>query len=145
MNGPLPYPLLADVVLALHVATVAFVVGGFVLIVAGNLRGWRWVNAPAFRLAHLAAIAVVVAEAWLGIVCPLTALEMWLREKGHGATYGGSFVGHWLGRLLYYEAPAWVFTTVYSLFGLAVAASWWFFPPAPWRRTRRGPGATERP
>ena len=59
----MPYQLLADAVLALHVAIVLFVVGGLVLVIAGNFRGWRWVNRLWFRLAHLGAIAVVVAEA----------------------------------------------------------------------------------
>ena len=67
--------LLADIVLVLHFAVVLFVVGGLVLILAGNLIGWRWVNSLWFRLLHLAAIAIVVAEAWLGITCPLTTLE----------------------------------------------------------------------
>jgi hypothetical protein len=131
--------LLADVVLALHVGVVAFVVGGLVLVVAGNLRGWGWVNALWFRLAHLAAIAVVVAESWFGVVCPLTTLEMGLRARAPGGTtYGGSFVGHWLQRLLYYDAPPWVFMLAYTLFGVAVAAAWWIFPP------RRGSGAAHR-
>ena len=124
-----PYQLLADVVLALHVSIVAFVIGGLVAVIAGNLLRWRWVNALWFRLAHLGAIAIVVAEAWFGVVCPLTSLEMWLRTKAHETTYAGSFVEHWLQRILYYEAPPWVFTVAYSLFGLLVAASWWYFPP----------------
>jgi Protein of Unknown function (DUF2784) len=123
------YQLLADLVLALHLAVVLFVVGGLLLIVAGNLRGWRWVNALAFRLAHLAAVAVVAAQAWLGLVCPLTTLEMWLRVQAHAPSYKGSFIEHWLQRLLYYDAPAWGFTLVYTLFGLAVVLAWWRFPP----------------
>lgn len=129
MHDDLPYQLLADVVLSLHVAIVAFVVGGLVLVVAGNLRAWRWVNALWFRLAHLAAIAVVVAEAWFGAVCPLTSLEMWLRAKARASTYAGSFIEYWFQRILYYEAPTWVFTVGYSLFGVVVAATWWYFPP----------------
>ena len=132
-----PWQLLADLVLALHVALVLFVIGGLVLIVVGNLRGWRWVNGLALRVAHLAAIGIVVAEAWLGVVCPLTALEMWLRLQGRGPTYAGSFIEHWLSRLLYYDAPPWVFTIAYSLFGLAVAATWWLFPPRRHRRSDR--------
>jgi hypothetical protein len=123
------YRLLADAVLAVHVALVLFVVGGLVLVVLGNWLKWMWVNRWWFRLAHLAAIAVVVAEAWIGLVCPLTTLEMWLRKQGRDATYTGSFIEHWLQRLLYYDAPGWVFTTAYSVFGLAVIAAWWFFPP----------------
>jgi len=127
---------LADIVLSLHVAVVVFVVGGLVLIVAGNLRDWRWVNAPSFRIAHLGAIAFVVAETWFGFVCPLTTLEMWLRARGGASTYGGSFIQHWLQQLLYYNAPPWVFIAAYSAFLLAVVAAWWYFPPHFRRRDR---------
>jgi hypothetical protein len=125
----MPYQFLADAVLVLHVALVLFVVGGLVLIIVGNLAAWKWVNALWFRMAHLATIAVVVAEAWLGWVCPLTTLEMWLRAQANGATYSGSFIEHWLQAVLFWQAPPWVFATAYSLFALAVAAAWWYFPP----------------
>lgn len=82
-----------------------------------------------FRLAHLATILVVVAEAWLGLVCPLTTLEMWLREQAGSRVYAGSFIQYWLQRLLYYEAPDWVFILIYSLFALLVLAVWWRYPP----------------
>ncbi|MGB6055833.1 MAG: DUF2784 domain-containing protein [Burkholderiaceae bacterium] len=125
----MPYQLLADLVLVLHVAVVGFVVGGLICIIAGNLCGWRWVNGFGFRLAHLAAIAVVVAQAWFGAICPLTSVEMWLRAKAQVPTYAGGFIEHWLQWVLYYEAPSWVFTLGYSLFGLAVVAVWRYFPP----------------
>ncbi len=128
MTDP-PFQLLADLVLALHVGVVAFVVGGLVLVVAGNLARWHWVNALWFRLAHLGAIGVVVAQAWLGASCPLTQLEMWLRVQARASTYSGSFIEHWLQRWLYWDAPAWVFGLGYSLFGLLVVAAWWLFPP----------------
>jgi hypothetical protein len=120
------------------VLVVLFVVGGLAVIVAGNLRGWSWVNWLGFRLLHLGAIGYVAAQAWLGVDCPLTTLEMALRARAGLATYGASFVGHWLQRLLYYDAPPWVFTLVYSLFVLAVTATWWRYPPR--RRPRRGQG-----
>lgn len=127
-DAPL-YQLLADAVLVLHVSLVLFVVGGLVLVVVGNLRSWPWVNAWWFRLAHLLTIGVVVAEAWWGVVCPLTTLEMWLRAQARDSTYAGSFIEHWLQALLFWQAPPWVFTVAYTLFGLAVAAAWWRFPP----------------
>lgn len=128
------YQLLADVILSLHVGIVVFVIGGLIATVVGNLRRWRWVNGRGFRLAHLAAIGVVAVQAWLGATCPLTSLEMWLRQRAHLPGYSGSFIEHWLQRLLYYQAPSWVFTLAYSLFALAVIASWWKFPPAPAKR-----------
>ena len=121
--------LLADAVLVLHAAIAAFVVGGWIIVVFGNLRRWRWVNDLRFRLAHLAAIAVVVAEAWLGVACPLTTLEMWLRSRAGAPTYGGGFIEHWFQHLLYHDAPPWVFVLAYSLFGLLVLATWRYFPP----------------
>ncbi|SDS92721.1 Protein of Unknown function [Halopseudomonas xinjiangensis] len=127
------YQVLADLVLTVHVLTVLFVVVGLLLIVAGNLLGWRWVNSPMFRLLHLLTIAVVVAEAWLGIVCPLTTLEHWLRAQAGETGYAGGFIEYWLQRALYYDAPGWVFTLVYTVFGSLVVLSWWWFPPR-WRR-----------
>ncbi len=135
----MPYRWLADAVLTLHVGVVLFVVVGLALILAGNRLGWRWVNAWWLRLTHLAAIGVVIAESWLGIVCPLTTLEMWLRAKAGAGTYGGSFIEHWLQRLLYYDAPPWVFVMAYSVFGLMVAAVWWIWPPSR-SGSRRSPG-----
>ena len=126
------FGLLADAVLSLHFAVVLFVVGGLVLIIVGNRRGWLWVNTLWFRLLHLAAIAIVVAEVWLGITCPLTALEMWLRAQsgaGAAAAYSESFIGHWLQRLLFYSAPPWVFVLAYTVFGALVVAVWFRFPP----------------
>lgn len=123
------YQLLADVVLTVHFAIVVFVIAGLGVIVAGHWRGWRWVDGWWFRLAHLAAIGVVVAQAWLGVVCPLTTLESWLRARANEAVYRTSFVEYWLERVLYYEAPAWVFTLAYTLFGICVVATWWWWPP----------------
>ena len=137
----LPYQLLANAVLILHIAIVLFVVGGLVLIVVGNLlRRWRAVNSLWFRLLHLATIGIVVAEAWLGLECPLTTLEMWLRAQAKASTYSGGFIEHWLQSVLFWDAPPWVFTVAYSAFGLAVVAVWWRFPPKP--VGRREPGAT---
>jgi hypothetical protein len=131
VSGSLAYRILADAVLLLHAAIVGFVILGPVCVVAGNLRGWRWVNAFSFRAAHAGALAVVIAESWIGIACPLTTLEMRLRESAGAASHAGGFIEYWLQRLLFYDFPAWAFTLAYSLFGLIVLAVWWRFPPAP--------------
>lgn len=123
------YQLLADAVLVFHFGVVLFVVGGLVLVVSGNWLHWRWVNQLWFRLAHLAAIALVVVQAWLGQFCPLTTLESWLRVEAGATAYERSFIEHWLQRLIYYEAPLWVFTLAYTAFAVLVLWAWWRFPP----------------
>ena len=127
---------LADFVLVTHALFVGFVVVGFGLILLGLARGWRWVRRPAFRYAHLAAIGVVVLQAWCGLECPLTSLENALRARAGQVGYGASFIQDWLNRLLYYRADTWVFTLLYSLFGAAVALVWWFAPPVRRRSSR---------
>lgn len=139
----MPYQLLADAVLALHFAVVVFVVGGLGVVVVGNWLGWRWVNGWWFRLAHAGAVVFVAAQAWLGALCPLTTLESWLRVQAGSAGYAASFIEHWLQRILFYDAPFWVFTAAYTVFALLVLAAWWRFPPA--RCQRSGTRARTRP
>ena len=126
----------ADVVLVLHFCIAAFVVLGLLLVWAGHGLGWHWVDGWWFRTAHAAAIAVVVAESWLGIECPLTTLESWLRVQAGQSGMERGFVEHWVSRLLYYRAPAHVFTLAYTLFGLLVVAAWWAYPPTRRKRAR---------
>lgn len=123
------YQILADLVLLLHTLFVAFVVTGLLLILLGGLRRWAWVRRRWFRLTHLGAIVVVVVQSWLGLICPLTTLEMWLRQQAGQHYYEGGFIQHWLQTLIYYNAPGWVFAVIYTLFGLLVVASWRWFPP----------------
>jgi hypothetical protein len=52
-----------------------------------------------------------------------------LRLKAGGEVYSGSFIAHWLHRLLYFDAPPWVFGLCYTLFGALVLASWWWVAP----------------
>jgi hypothetical protein len=126
------FSLLADAVLLLHLAVVLFVIGGLLVVLVGNRRGWAWVNRGLFRIAHLGAIAFVAAQAWLGQECPLTTLESALRLRAGEAGYAKGFIEDWVHRILFYEAPGWVFAALYSGFGLLVAAAWWRWPPR-WR------------
>lgn len=134
------YIFAADLLLVGHALFVAFVVFGLLLILAGGLLSWSWVRNPWFRWIHLGAIGVVVVQSWLGIVCPLTTWEMALRERAGDAVYSGSFISHWLGTLLYYRAPGWVFALVYTIFAGLVVAAW--FRVRPHRFGRRAAGAS---
>ena len=126
--------LLADAILVLHLGVVAFVVLGALAIPFGAWRRWRWVRGFRWRATHLALMGVIALQAWLGALCPLTVWEQALRRRAGEAGYDASFVEHWLSRLIFFEAPWWIFVAVYSGFAGFVLLLWLFVPP----RRRRG-------
>ena len=95
------WSILADMVLLLHAAFIAWV--GF-----GALALLRW---PLLAWAHLPALAWGVWIEWTSGLCPLTPLENALRHRAGQQGYAGSFIDHHLGGLIY---PA----------GLTPAAQW---------------------
>ena len=123
------YRIAADLTVVLHFAYVLFVIIGLVVTLAGAVFRWHWVRNFKFRAFHLASILFVVAEAWLGIVCPLTIWEKQLRAKAGQTSYQGDFIANLVHDVLFFDAPNWVFTLCYSLFGLAVLATFVLAPP----------------
>ena len=123
------YQNLANVVLLLHTLFVFFVVGALLLTIVGGYLQWLWVRNWWFRTVHLVCITIVVAQSWVGLICPLTTLEIWLRDQVGGVNYDRSFIQYWLERFLYYDAPEWVFVVAYTAFGLLVIIAWVSFPP----------------
>jgi len=137
------YLVLADLVLVVHAAFVAFVIVGLLLIWIGWLRRWAFVRNFWFRAAHLAAIGVVAAESVAGFVCPLTTWEDRLRLLAGGEQrYQESFVQHWLHRVMFFDLSENVFTIIYLAFFLAVALGLWLVPP---RWPRRDSGEIKQP
>ena len=126
---PVIYKLAADLVVFLHAGYVSFVLLGQFAILAGIVCRWEWIRNRTFRWLHLAAISLVVFESLLGIVCPLTTLETWLRSHAGQAAYAGDFIGHWVHELLFYDATPWVFTLIYTVFCLTVLATFFLAPP----------------
>ena len=115
----------ADALLVAHFLIAAFVTGGLPLVWLGAAAGWRWVRNPWFRYLHLAAIAVIALEALLGLACPLTVWEDLLR----GGLQPQTFVGRWVQRLLYYNAPEELFTALYLIWALATLVTLRLVPP----------------
>ena len=72
---------------------------------------------------------LVAAQAWLGIACPLTLLENRLRLQAGDPGYRRGFVIDWVERLLFYQAPDWVFLLLYSLSALLIALTFAAYPP----------------
>ena len=116
---------LADIILVVHALFVLFVVGGLIATWIGVAFGLAFAFNPWFRGLHLAAIGFVVAEALLGYVCPLTIWEDTLR----GTSSEKGFIQRWVHAWLFWNWPAWVFTTLYAGFGALVAGTWWRWPP----------------
>jgi hypothetical protein len=134
------YRIAADAVVLVHAAYIGFVVFGLVAIVIGLAMGKPWARHFWFRIIHLTMIGIVVLQAWLGIVCPLTTLEKTLRRlAGEEEVYGTAFIEHWVHRMIFFDLPPWVFVTAYTLFGLGVLATFVFYPPGRLARNN-GPG-----
>jgi hypothetical protein len=83
--------LAADVLLIAHLAFVAFVLFGGLMVL-------RWSRLLWF---HLTAVLWGVLVEFTGTICPLTPLEVSLRQLGAGAGYQGDFIGHYLTTVLY--------------------------------------------
>jgi hypothetical protein len=132
------YQYLADVVVAIHAVYIGFVLFGQLAILVGAALRWTWVRNVWFRWAHLAAIVLVALEAILGVVCPLTLWEDELRHAGGEQVAEGTFIGRCLHDLVFYDAPAWVFTTCYIAFAGLVILTFAIVPPRR-RRTCSSP------
>lgn len=128
-RGPAPAGerpgIAADSLLVAHFLVAAFVTGGLPLVWLGAAVGWRWVRNWWFRTLHLAAIVVIALEGLAGIACPLTIWEDLLR----GGLRPQSFVARWVARLLYYDAPEWLFTSLYLAWAAATLVTLRLVPP----------------
>jgi len=122
------YSVLADIVVILHLAYAGFVVFGFISIAMGRLFRWSWTRHKSFRIVHLSCIGFVALEALLGADCPLTVLENRLLVAAGQVSYQRSFIGHVANRLLFYDAPEWVFTGIYVVLFLLGFLAYFLFP-----------------
>ena len=126
------YAFLADVIVAIHVSYVAFVVIGQLAILVGLVRRWAWVRNCWFRLAHLIAIVIVGLEAAWGVTCPLTNWENRARSLAGQSIEQGSFVGRLLHNLLFFDCPQRYFDWAHIVFAVIVVATFALAPPR-WR------------
>ncbi len=124
---------LANVVLAVHIAIIAFNVLGLVLIPWGAWRRWKWVHRPMWRLAHLFALSIVALQALFGRACFLTLWQdHWLAQAGLQTGHQPLIQG-WINRLLFWPLPIAFFAVLYVLVWGYVLWLWYKVPPH-WRR-----------
>lgn len=88
------FRILADATVVLHLAFVLFVVLGGLIVAR-----WPWI-----AWVHLPAAAWAAWVEFAGWICPLTPLEIVLRELGGGTGYAGSFIEHYIVPILYPES-----------------------------------------
>lgn len=138
------YGIAADLLVAIHLAYVAYVVlGQLAIVIAAPLR-WQWARNPWFRLTHLTAIGIVAYEAINHIRCPLTVWEEQLRALG-GQAFNGSetFVGRLLHDVLFFEnVPEIAFTVAYCGMALLVLQGLIMYPPRRFRGRARADATT---
>lgn len=123
------YDFLADLMVAIHVGYIAYVVVGQLLILAGWALGKRWVRNFWFRATHLLAIAVVAFEQLYDIRCPLTVWEEYFRELAGQPVTGETFLGRLLHSLIFFDFEPWVFGAIYYSTLAVVAATLILCPP----------------
>lgn len=133
------YALLADAIVVVHFLYVSFTVGGAFLVIVGALVRWRWTRNLPFRIAHLASVVLVAAEAVAGAACPLTVWEYRLRIlAGQRVETQLSFVARLVRSIIFYDFPAWVFLVAYVAFAAAIVLVFILAPPTfPQRKDRR--------
>jgi hypothetical protein len=104
------YKIAADVVVAIHFTWILFLIGG-----AFIGRRVRWV-----KWTHLAALGYSVLLQAFSWICPLTYLELWLWNRTPAGSYSGSFIVHYMEKLVYLEVPRGL---LFVLTGLVIGIS----------------------
>lgn len=122
--------LLADLVLAVHLGTVAFNLFGLIVVPLGAWRGWAFVRVFWWRALHLAAMAVVAVQALMGRACFLTLWQSLLLEQAGAAAYRQPLIVTWADRILYWRLPLWFFAALYVAAAIYVLVLWWRVPPS---------------
>ena len=87
------YRLAADLTLVLHLLFIIFILFGGLLCLH-RIR-WAWL--------HLPAIVWGVLVEWASLICPLTPLENYFRQRSSDQGYPGGFVENYLIPVIYPE------------------------------------------
>ena len=117
--------MLADIILILHFLVVIFITVGFLLIPIGYYYYWSWIRNFKLRLFHFGLMFIVTFETLVGITCPLTSIENYLR----GINNSKSFVSFWIEKIIYWDFPTSFFIFLYFVFLGWTLLMWKIYPP----------------
>jgi hypothetical protein len=137
-SGGAMHSLLAQLILAVHLAVIAFNVAGLVVIPLGAALGWRFVRLRWLRLVHLGSLGVTAVQALAGRDCFLTDWQSALSGEAPQP-----LITRFVNNLIYWPLPQWVFTAAYvGVFVYVVGLWWWVRPAAASSRTAGGRSGT---
>jgi hypothetical protein len=117
--------ILALIVLATHLAIIAFNLFGLIAIPLGAWCHWRFVRIRWWRMLHVGILAMVALQALLGRACILT---LWQDSLAGGSTHS-PLIRRWVIGLIYWPLPIWFFALLYLAVFTYTLALWFLVPP----------------
>ncbi|MEW6109726.1 MAG: DUF2784 domain-containing protein [Nitrospirota bacterium] len=109
------YRILADIIVIIHLAWILF-------LILGAFPGSKYRTIKFLHVSGLVFASVIQIFDWY---CPFTHLEVWLRSKHDPSlTYKGSFIIHYMEKIIYVEIPA---NLIFTLTILLVLFNAWFY------------------
>ncbi len=121
--------ILADLVLAVHLAVIAFNVFGLIVIPTGAWRGWRFVRVFWWRALHVGILAVVAVQAVAGRACFLTDWHAALVRAAGRSESSAPLIERLVERLIFWPVAPWVFVVLYLAVCAYVLVLWRLVPP----------------
>ena len=120
--------LLAEIIVVLHLLFIIFALFGGLMVL-------KW---PRLIWLHIPVVVWGALTEFMGLICPLTPLEIWLRQQAGADPYEGGFISHYLVPLIYppglTPAVQWLLGAGLVLFNLLVYG--WLYRRR-YRRTRK--------
>lgn len=130
--------LTADALAVLHIGYFVFIVWGTVAILLPSRPAY--VRNLRFRLVHMLAVYIVLAEDYLHVPCVLNVAQWTLRASAGGPQEATRGVSGLLDGLLYRTIPGDVLNMMYVALGIALPLLLWIVPA-----TRRLAADREQP
>jgi hypothetical protein len=121
--------VLADLVLAVHLAVIAFNLFGLVVIPLGAARGWDFVRVYWWRALHVGILALVALQAVAGRACFLTDWHAALVRAAGRDESSRPLVERFVERVVFWPVAPWVFVVLYLTVCAYTLILWRLVPP----------------
>jgi hypothetical protein len=109
------YLIAADIIVFVHFIWIIFLITG-----AYWGRRHRWI-----KRIHITGLLFAFAIQIFGWYCPLTHLEVWLRQMHDSSqSYGGSYIIHYVEKVVYIDVPPGV---IYMMTVFLALISGWLY------------------